>query len=116
MATADFTDRQIRLLRRIFAEWAARILGSPTLKKTPRLHRVPPIRRFELKASLSGQGPVSARFLYWDKEAEDWKEEELGHVFSLWNPFEIFSGDIGARGYCVYMLDSERWEIIQMEC
>lgn len=70
------------------------------------------VLRFELTASLSVGGSAAAKTVRWDGTAYVATSETL----TVYDSIAAFTGSIGQQGWCVYMLDSGRWEVMQIEC
>lgn len=82
------------------------------------------IRRFELVDPLES-GSALAKLVRFNRASEAY-EKVNSIIFTVWDAIETFTGDApdtesdppmrGSRGFCAYMHDSKRWEIIQMQC
>ena len=103
-------------LNRVVQEVERSVLPGPQWQRVPPqiVHESPKMRRFRLDETLHiNDLSVSAYIIEWDRDTETWIDRER---IDLFNPFAMFEGDAGHRGYCFYFLDAGRWEIIQMEC
>lgn len=80
-------------------------------------------RRFELKEDLAGAGTTAVAYLL-DEEGTRTEEE-----FDVWDLFVGFTGDgstesgadgseegTGNKGWAMYRSDSEKWEVVQLNC
>ena len=72
------------------------------------------IRRFELDETLSEGSNATAHLVQIDDQGAVTEDEAT--TFEVYDPFSIFSGEAGDRGYAAYFGDSTHWEIIQMVC
>lgn len=109
-------------IRRVVHEVLSRIWNKPNGRPNAGHNERLVIRRFELLEDLDGfeNHSTRAKFLFRDEingafiTSESREEDE----FDLWNPFEIFTGETGNRGYAALFIDGpeSRWEILQLQC
>lgn len=71
------------------------------------------IRRFELTEELTAGGDASAVFVRFGSSDYEVTDIELT-VYS--GPMSSFAGADETRGWCIWMPDSQRWEILQLDC
>lgn len=69
-----------------------------------------PLRRYELQAALSPGGSASAKFVQWDGSAYS----DTTDAFTLYSGPNNVAGQSGARGYCAYFADRQRWEALDV--
>lgn len=71
------------------------------------------IRRFELTEELTSGGDAEAVFVVYGSSNYEATTMTLT-VYS--GAMGAFSGADETRGWCIWMPDSQRWEILQMDC
>lgn len=70
------------------------------------------VRRFKLKTAHAAGGDTTAYLVLWRNGTQTVTTKE----FTVTDPFSIFDGDVDGYGYAIYMPDSAKWEIIQLQC
>lgn len=71
------------------------------------------VRRFELTAALTEGGSANAKAVFWD--GADWTVLASG-TFKVYDSVARNAGSIGDRGFCCFMPDSQRWEVVGRLC
>lgn len=71
------------------------------------------IRRFELTEALTAGGSAEAVFVFYGSSDYEASTVTLTVHSGAMGAFE---GEDETRGWCIWMIDSQRWEILQMDC